>query len=70
MPTGGMFPIMGLSVFLVFLISYLGGKSLTYQLPAIMGNGCTIVISPLIALMLDQIKQLQDLNSMSAKSNI
>jgi ATP-dependent DNA helicase RecQ len=45
------------------------GKSMCYQLPAIAGGGLTLVVSPLLALMRDQVKDLQRLGVAAATLN-
>jgi len=46
-----------------------GGKSLCYQLPALLFPGLTLVVSPLVALMHDQVRQLHELEVAAACLN-
>lgn len=46
-----------------------GGKSICYQIPGMLKNGVGIVISPLIALMQDQVDALRQLNIRAAFVN-
>ena len=46
-----------------------GGKSLCYQIPSLVRPGCGIVVSPLIALMQDQVSALRELGVKAAYLN-
>ena len=45
------------------------GKSISYWVPALLGDGLTVVVSPLIALMKDQVDRLRELRVKAAHIN-